>query len=76
MWACIGAIRSESLEEPTGNTELSLLQGTGVVVGGYIVGSIVVSDAFRFCRSKRHVVSLVILPRTLSIMAPCQKCFK
>ena len=73
IWACIAAIHSASLEEPTGNPELSLLQGTGVVVGGYIVGSIVVSDAFRFCRSKRHVVSQVILPRTLSIMAPSRK---
>ena len=33
------------------------------------VGSIVVSDVFRFSRSKRAVVSQVMLPRTLSIVA-------
>ena len=31
--------------------------GTNLVVGGYIVGSVIVSDAFRFSRSKRQAAA-------------------
>eukprot|EP00435_Cladocopium_sp_Y103_P023435 s3853_g5.t1 len=68
IWACVTSIQDPPLPEKVNDAELSLLQGTGIVVGGYIVGSIVVSDVFRFSRSKCAVVSQVMLPRTLSIM--------
>eukprot|EP00434_Breviolum_minutum_P036587 symbB.v1.2.032420.t1/scaffold3894.1/size54726/2 len=70
MWSSAVSMQDPSLmkEQKVHDPELSLLQGTGIVVGGYIVGSTVVSDVFRFSRSKRAVVSQVMLPRTLSIV--------
>ncbi|CAK8994746.1 unnamed protein product, partial [Durusdinium trenchii] len=61
--------RVEEAHAPSEDTQrMSVGEGTNLVVGGYIVGSVIVSDAFRFSRSKRQVVSQVLLPRSLAII--------
>ena len=68
VWACIIALQSSELRKHEVQTShFSLLHGTGVVVGGWVVGSVLISDALRFARSKRQVVTLVLLPRSCSI---------
>eukprot|EP00438_Fugacium_kawagutii_P033687 Skav203318 [mRNA] locus=scaffold1007:176842:180555:- [translate_table: standard] len=75
IWACAASLQDPKLVKQEASAEMSLLKGTGIVVGGYIdtsnpqVGSIVVSDVFRFSRSKRAVISQVMLPRSLSIVS-------
>jgi len=37
IWACVTSIQDPPLTKEVNDAELSLLQGTGIVVGGYIV---------------------------------------
>ncbi|CAE6916544.1 codB [Symbiodinium sp. CCMP2592] len=68
IWACIVSLRDSGHEKHDVElSELSLLHGTGVVVGGWVVGTTIASDVFRFARSKRQAASLVALPRSCSL---------
>eukprot|EP00913_Durusdinium_trenchii_P032696 g30605.t1 len=66
VWALWRVEEAHDAREDT--QRMSVGEGTNLVVGGYIVGSVIVSDAFRFSRSKRQVVSQVLLPRSLAII--------
>lgn len=68
IWACVVALQdSGHKKQDLELSELSLLHGTGIVVGGWVVGTTIASDVFRFARSKRQAASLVALPRSCSL---------
>lgn len=47
---------------------LTLLGGTGLIVGGWIVGAVVSADTFRWSRSRREVVVAVWLGRVPALL--------
>ena len=69
IWACAVSLQDYDLAGHVEVSELSLLHGAGVVVGGWVVGTTILSDYSRFARSKRQAVSIVLLPRCGSITA-------
>lgn len=54
-------------KQPQGEP-LSLLQGTGIVVGGWVVGSVISADLFRFSHSSKSVGAAVLLSRVPAIL--------
>ena len=68
-WSIISELSRHSLGElissPAPGPSISVLEGTGIVAGGLIVGAIITSDMTRFNRSGRDVVKQTVLGVTL-----------
>ncbi|WP_167042644.1 cytosine permease [Salinibacterium sp. ZJ454] len=68
-WSIISELSQHSLIElinsPAPGPEITVLQGTGIVAGGLIVGAIITADMTRFNRSGADVVKQTVLGVTL-----------
>lgn len=74
VWACVQSLSCPPTKLPPeqeatlASPQLHLIDGVGLVVGGWIVGAVVSADIFRFSRSGCAVASQVLLARTPSLV--------
>lgn len=68
-WSIIAELSKHSLGDlltaPPGGPTLTLIQGTTIVAGGFIVGAVITPDMSRFNRSAKDVVKQTVLGITL-----------
>ncbi|MBB6406860.1 cytosine permease [Arthrobacter sp. AZCC_0090] len=68
-WSIIAELSKHSLGDlltaPPGGPALTLIQGTTIVAGGFIVGAVITPDMSRFNRSAKDVVKQTVLGITL-----------